>query len=143
MRRFYIFKINPSMALLWKKNPYELFHTLEVIYYHGFEGVNISLAGENSIIRPICLKDIDVSLFKDYKNNYFYMKYKNVHSMHDVYRKEDTILSLHKNYIRLDTNVIKPCFFKNLVNLSYLFVCDFEEKDYFWLDAGLMQSVFI
>ena len=71
------------------------------------------------------------------------MKYKNIHSLHDFYRKENTTLSLHKIFLKLDTNVIKPCFFKELQELNNLFVCDFESKDYFWLESFNQSAVFI
>ena len=43
----------------------------------------------------------------------------------------------------MDTNVIKPCFLKELQEFNDLFVCDFENKDYFWLDAFKLSAVFI
>ena len=78
---------------------------------------------------------MDILLFKRYKENYFYMKYRNIHSMHDVYRKENTVLTLNKTYLKLETNVIKPRFLEELQKNHSLFVCDFQEKDYFWLDS--------
>ena len=33
MRHFYIFKINPNVSKVFKNRPYEIFHTLEILYY--------------------------------------------------------------------------------------------------------------
>ena len=42
MRNFYIFEINPDIKKMTKEIPYELFHTLETIYYQKKEDVNLS-----------------------------------------------------------------------------------------------------
>jgi len=134
MRIFYIFAIKEEVKTLTKESPYDLFHTLETIYYQKEEKVRNAKFLEQ-LIDPIKVKEFDILLFKQYKENYFYMKYKNIHSMHDVYRQENTILKLYKTYIKLETNVIKPRFLQELQKNPNLFVCDFEEKDYFWLES--------
>ncbi len=143
MRHFYIFKINPSVSKVFKNRPYEVFHTLETLYYQTDDSINLGKNFVKQFIYPISLKELDIMLFKKFKNNYFYMKYKNIHSLHDFYRKESTTLSLHKTFIKLDTNVIKPCFLKELQEFNNLFVCDFESKDYFWLDSFTLGAIFI
>lgn len=135
MRHFYIFQINPDIVKLTKNKPYELFHTLETIYYRTSDDINLGYVFINQLIDLIAVKELDIDIFKTYKNNYFYMKYKNVHSMHDVYRRENTTLTIHKTYLKLDTDAIKPRFLEELMNNPYYFVCDFAEKDYFWLDS--------
>ena len=118
-----------------KDNPYELYHALQTIYYRDEDDINIGYKFISQLIEPLVVKDLDIAIFKKYKNNYFYMKYKNVHSMHDVYRKENTVLSIYKTYIKLETDAIKPKFLDSLNKYPYLFACDFENKDYFWLEA--------
>ncbi len=141
MRNFYIFEINPDIKKMTKEIPYELFHTLETIYYQRKEDVNLSYHFLTQLIRPIAIKDLDIAIFKKFKDNYFYTKYKNVHNMHDVYRKENTRLTLYKTFMKLETNVIKPRFLEELIHYPNLFLCDFEEKDYFWLDSLSMVEM--
>ncbi len=143
MRHFYIFKINPSVEKVFKNHPYEVFRTLECLYYRQEDDIYLGDCLVRQLIFPLAMKDLDIKLFKKFKNNYFYMKYKNVHSLHDFYRKESTTLYLHKTFLKLDTNVIKPCFLKELQEYAHLFVCDFESKDYFWLDTFKLSAVFI
>ena len=135
MRVFYIFQIKKDLEKITKENPYMLFNTLETIYYREPDDIRLGYVFLNQVIESIAIKDLDIALFKRYKENYFYMKYRNVHSMHDVYRKENTILTLNKTYLKLETNVIKPRFLEELGKNSRFFVCDFTEKDYFWLDS--------
>lgn len=134
MRNFYIFEIKKEVKKLTKENPYDLFHTLETIYYHR-EDTGASYVFLRQLIEPISIRDLDILLFKHYKENYFYTKYRNVHNMHDVYRKENTTLKLFKTYLKLETNVVKPRFLEELQKNHNFFVCDFEEKDYFWLES--------
>lgn len=134
MRNFYIFQISEDIEKSLKNNPYELFHALELIYYRaGYPKFQYNLVKQ--LIEPLDTKKIDVTLFKAFKDNYFYTKYKNIHSMHDVYRKENTHLTIHKSYLNLQTDVLSPAFFTNLKKNRRLFFCDFENADYFWLDS--------
>ena len=130
MRHFYIFQIREEIKKITYTNPYELFHTLETIYYQNKEEVLLSYHFLNQIILPINQKDLDIALFKHYKENYFYTKYRNIHN-----RKENTCLTIHKTYMKLETDVIKPRFFEELEKNPNFFLCDFEEKDYFWLSS--------
>lgn len=134
MRNFYIFEIKEEVEKITKKNPYELFHTLETIYYRTPEEAEMSYHFIKQLIKPIPIKELDISLFKRYKESYFYTKYRNVHRMFDVYRRESTTLTLCKTYLKLETNVVKPRFLEELQRYNF-FVCDFEGKDYFWLDS--------
>lgn len=135
MRNFYIFEIKESIKKITKENPYELFHTLETIYYQKKEDIETSYIFLKQLIEPIKIKELDISLFKNFKENYFYTKYKNIHKMHDIYRKETSCLTLFKTYLKLETNVVKPRFMEELQKNHNFFICDFEEKDYFWLDS--------
>ena len=135
MRIFYIFQINTNIKKMTQESPYNLFHTLETIYYRSPEDVELSYLFLKQLIIPIDLKNLDIALFKRFKENYFYTKYKNVHKMHDVYRQENTTLTLYKTYMKMETNVIKPRFLEIIRQKKNIFICDFEEKDYFCLES--------
>ena len=77
---------------------------------------------------------MDINLFKQYKDNYFYTKYRNTHQIYDVYRHEKTKLVVKKTYLEIESSLPRPSFLKELRNEKNLFFCDFENKDYFWLE---------
>ena len=54
--------------------------------------------------------------------------------INNYYKNEESKLTINKAYLLLETNMIKSAFFNDLKNKN-LFVCDFENKDYFWLDS--------
>ncbi len=143
MRSFYIFKINPYLEVLLKQKPYEIYRTLEIIYYRNLNEIDLGYEFINQLIKPISVKEIDITIFKNYKNNYFYTKYRNVHRMHDVYRKENTILTINRTYLKIQTDSMWPRFLNDLKTNEHFFICDFKEKDYFWLDSLKTKSVFI
>ena len=135
MRKFYVFKMKSEYATLTKKNPYHLYKTLEQIYYVDPSDLNLGIDLFERMIDVFNPKSIDIDLFKKYKDNYFYTKYRNVHQIHDVYRRETTKLTVCKTYLELETSVIRPTFLKDLEEYENLFFCDFENKDYFWLET--------
>ncbi len=134
MRQFYIFKIKPEYAILTKENPYHLFHTLESIYYINQEELYLGRDLFERLIDSFNPKKMDIELFKRYKENYFYTKYENVHQIYDFYRQENTKLSVNRTYLEIKSSIPKPTFFKDLKEEKNLFFCDFENKDYFWLE---------
>lgn len=134
MRQFYIFKIKEEFAILTKRNPYHLYKTLEQIYYVDQSEIHLGLDLFEKMIEPLNPKIIDINLFKKYKDNYFYTKYRNVHQMNDIYRKEHTKLKVCKTYLELESTALRPTFLKDLKEIQNLFFCDFTNKDYFWLD---------
>jgi len=134
MRNFYIFKIKKEYANITRNNPYHLYRSLEQIYYMDKSEVILGLDFFDRLIEPINQKDIDIDIFKKHKDNYFYTKYRNVHKIHNVYKKEHSTLNVYKTYLTLESNVIRPTFLRDLVEYDNLFLCDFENKDYLWLE---------
>lgn len=141
MRQFFIFKIKDEFAILTKKNPNHLYRTLEQIYYVDRNDLELGIDLFERIIEKLNPKQIDIDLFKKYKENYFYTKYRNVHQIYDVYRHEKTKLIVNRTYLEMESSVLRPSFLKDLEKEKNLFFCDFENKDYFWLDHLVMSWV--
>lgn len=134
MRNFYIFQIPEEIEVTFKNNPFELFHALEMIYYRTYQpSFQYSLVIQ--LIEAMDVKEMDIFIYRLFKDNYFYTKYKTVHSMHDVYRRENSVLELHKTYLNLKTDSVTPRFLEGLKKYHRLFFCDFDNIDYFWLDS--------
>ena len=67
----------------------------------------------------------------EYKNKYGYKKDCNIHILKT---NENTRLKINNYNIKIETDGNYTEFFKYLINYNdNLFVCDFENKDYFWL----------
>ena len=111
MRTFYVFKIKKEMTILTKETPYNLYRTIENLYYLDNSYMSVS--------------------FKVYR---YYKKDGNVHKINNKYIPEESMLKVYRSHIVLKSNVIKPTFLVNYLMSDNLFVCDFKNKDYFWLD---------
>ena len=134
MRTFYIFSINKSFYNLMKNNPYHLFKTMEDI--HSFNNSDISVAYDlfTQISSPFDKSLINNKLFKELNDLDFYSKFRNVHRIQNKYIPEDTMLVVNKAFLILESNILKPAFLNALKDYKNLFVCDFKNKDYFWLN---------
>jgi len=135
MRTFYIFKINKEMAILTKDTPYNMFKSMEQIYRLDKKDFSLGLKLFEQLAEPINHKRINNRIFNLYKDNDHYTKFRNVHQIHNRYKPEETKLTVNKVYLMLESNIVKPLFFRHLNLDSNLFVCDFENKDYFWLES--------
>lgn len=135
MRTFYIFKIKEEYATLTKNNPYHLFKLLSYIYTIDRAEINRGADLFYQVVEKLNSKELDIQLFKKYQENFFYTKFKNIHQVNNIYKKEESKLIVHKHFLLLKSTVIRPVFLSDLKEYKNIFLCDFENKDYFWLET--------
>jgi len=133
MRTFYIFKINYEMEILLKESPYNLYRSLEGIYYLDKTNASYGATLLDNLIVPIDKDKYNRLIYDKNKDNDFYMKFKDTHRIINKYRNEDTNILVKNSYLLVRTNIINKDFIKYMP-LNDLFACDFENKDYFWLE---------
>ena len=139
MRTFYVFKINKEMSILLKDSPYNLYKTLEGIYFLNKEYVSYGACLLEQLISLIDVAKFDRLLYEKNKDNDFYMKIGSHHKIVNKYRKEETNIFVKRTHLLITTNVLS----KNLsmfLDSNNLFVCDFYNKDYFWLSKIFVKS---
>ena len=138
MRTFYIFKINNEFATLTKNCPYNLFKSMEQIYYADKNDVSTAYNIYEQIILPLNKMKINLDLFSQYKEDDHYTKFRDTHMINNFYNDEQTKLIVNSSYMVLKSTKSSPTFLDDLRELEILFVCDFENKDYFWLEKILV-----
>ena len=134
MRHFYIFNITSTMNVLGHFYPYELFRTLETIYYGNQSQVIKEETILKQLLNKIDIDSLDNQIYQKFKHNYFYTTYHHRHVIRDIFRKETSIMEIHNSYIKLETNILMPRFLETINKNHTFFVCDFENKDYYFLD---------
>lgn len=134
MRKFYIFNINDEFAILNKNDAYNIYRQMQDIKKLTKKEFYNAIKIYEMLADTINKNSIEELLFNNYKYSYFYTKYKNVHMFNNYYKNEESKLIVNKAFLLLETNSLKPTFFNDLKNQNY-FVCDFENKDYFWIDS--------
>jgi len=135
MRHFYIFNISDDYKYNNNIDPYILYKIFEELYNINNNDIKYVINIFNSITNPINKKYFNNKLYNEYKNNDTYIKFMNKHQINNYYNKEKSSLIVKNSYIKLDTSSLNPSFLKYLHKYKNLFVCDFENKDYFWIES--------
>ena len=135
MRTFYIFKIKKHFAILTKNNPYTLYKTIEDIYKLKENELEKNKNLFNHIKDTFNKDVLNTNIYNSYKNKYTYTRFKDIHTINNYYTKERSRLTVNKTYLLLRSTEEVPSFLKTLsASKQNMFVCDFENKDYFWIE---------
>lgn len=133
MRTFYIFNIKKEMSILTHDTPYNLYRTIESLYY--LDNINLGLSYKlyDQIFDSFDKDYMNSIINRIYQNNNYYYKENNRHVIYNKYKPENSYLYIYRSHLLLKSNAVKPTLLKNYTNSDNLFVCDFKNKDYFWL----------
>lgn len=132
MRTYYLFKINDSFSKLYYNKTYYLYKILEQISLSSKNDFIISYRLFEQMAIPYNKSNINSSIYKDFAFMSDYQKTLNKHTLDDGI--ERTKLTVYNTYIKIKTNKNITAFFRSLKNEGNIFVCDFANKDYFWLN---------
>ena len=120
------------MSILLLNSPYNLYKTLESIYLLDKTSVGVGREILEQVSSLINTNMYNKMLYEKNKDNDFYMKMGSSHRIYNKYRAEETIITVKNTHILMTTNVM-PKNIKMFLPTNDLFVCDFENRDYFWL----------
>ena len=134
MRTFYVFKIKKELTILTKETPYNLYRTIENFYYYDNVNVSVSFKIYNELFDTFNCEYVNKRINTLFKNNRYYKYENNRHMIVNKYRPENTVLKVFKSHIILKSDTINPSLLINYLSSDNLFVCDFKNKDYFWLN---------
>ena len=136
MRTFYIFKIKKPYVILTRHNPFNLYKTIEHISNVKTDELKIATNLFNQISGTFNKDQINKLIFKKYQNAYSYTNHVNTHTIYDYHTKEQTKLIIYRSFIIIQSTKQIPSFLKTIATNNNLFICDFNNKDYFWLDQA-------
>ncbi len=131
MRTFYIFNVNKEMEILTKDSPYVLFKSFESI--HNTRDLYMAQNLYEQLANRFNKSLINQKIATSFKDNQFYMYVNNHHTYYNKYRDERCEIEIKNSYLICNCNTLKVPLLKKLNDYN-LFACDFENKDYFWLD---------
>ena len=133
MRTYYIFKINKYFAYIYKKWPYKMYKIIEELYYTKDYDMLLSYKYYKKFAIEFNKLAINEYFYNLNKTNENYYRDNNIHIINnDKYNK----LTVNNTCIMLKTDDIYSVFLNDLnVYLDNIFVCDFKNKDYFWLES--------
>lgn len=131
MRTYYIFNVNKYYSYIYKDNPFKMYKIFEEIYYsRDYDSVKTYHILEE-IANPFNKIMLNEYIYFEYKLKYGYKRKDNIHYLSTT---ERTTLRINNYNIKLETESNYSVFFNDISNYNNnLFVCDFENMDYFWL----------
>lgn len=139
MRIYYLFKINDAFSKLYFNKTYYLYKMLEQISLSSKNDFIISYRLFEQMANPFNKTKINSEIYKKYEYDENYIKTLNKHVLDNGVEK--TKLTVYNTYIKIKTNKNITEFFKVLEKENNIFVCDFNNKDYFWLDKVCSKSL--
>ncbi len=139
MRVYYLFKINDSFSKLYYNKTYYLYKMLEEISKSSKNDFIISYRLFEQMATAYDKTKINSMIYKKFMDDENYNKILNKHILDDGVEK--TKLTVYNTYIKIKTNQNISAFFKILSNEENVFVCDFNNKDYFWLNKVVRKSL--
>lgn len=139
MRTYYLFKINESFYNLYYNKSFYLYKIFEEISKSSENDFKISYRLFNQITLPYNKSYINGILYKKYMYNENYLKTLNKHVLNDEIEK--TKLTIYNTYIKIKSNQNIPVFLKDFKDEINIFVCDFNNKDYFFLNKVISKSL--
>ena len=139
MRVYYLFKINDSFSKLYYNKTYYLYKMLEQISKSSQNDFIISYRLFSQMATAYNKVEINSNIYKAFEYNDKYMKTLNKHILNDGVEK--TKLTVYNTYIKIRTNQNLTSFFMVLNKEKNIFVCDFNNKDYFWVSKVASKSL--
>ncbi len=133
LRTYYIFNVNKEMSILTKDSPYMLFKSFESIYKSGREDLFVATNLYEQLASKFNKELVNNRISHNFLDNQFYIYTKNMHSYYNKYRDETCKIEVKNSYLICTCKNSRFELLRKLQGYS-LFACDFENKDYFWLD---------
>ena len=133
MRIFYIYNVNDFCTSIYEQYPYKLYKMLEDAYYTNKHNLVLSSSLYDQLTTNFNKLYLNNYLFANNKLDSYYYKKNNIHIISS--RNEYSKLMVNSYCLKLKTNLNYPKFFEYINNYSdNIFVCDFQNQDYFWLN---------
>ena len=139
MRTYHIFKINTNISKLYYNRTYYLYKMFEEIFLSNIGDLDKNINVYKKLVISYNVKKINSIL---YRNNLKEKNYNKELNKHKIKKEEEqSKLLVHDSFIKIKSNINFPLFLKDLKTEKNLFVCDFINRDYFWLDKLEIKSL--
>ena len=134
MRTYYGFEIKESLVHFYKKKPNSLYKMLEQIYNFQSDDIVLGYKMLEQITVKFDKKGLNDYIFKTHSHELSYLKSDGAHVTKNLYSNELTVLRIFNSHLKIKSNVDCPSFFYSVSQLNRnIFICDFTNKDYFWI----------
>ena len=140
MRTFYLFDVKENILKNYRNNYEELYGLLESIHYLKTEDIILGFNIYQRIVNPMKKEEYNDYIKKNNLGKENYICYNYTHTINDFFFNESTKMIINNSHIKIKTNKNVPSFFYNIRNFKNIFVCDFNNHDYFLLEDTIYSS---
>lgn len=135
MRIYYVFLVNEYFANFYNSKPSSLYKIFEQIYNLDNNDIILGYRIFEQIALPFNKNNINEYIYSRHCGELSYSKNLNKHIINNLYSSEISKLTVYNSHIKIKSNINYPSFINTLREFeANIFVCDFVNKDYFWLD---------
>ena len=135
MRTYYAFIIKDSLMHFYSKKPYSLYKILEQIYRLKNNDIVLGYRLLEQVTEPFGTRKTDKFIYKKHLNELEYSRLDDGHMIKNLYSEEITFLKVFHSHVRIKTNNNYSSFFSSIQEYDEnLFICDFENQDFFWVN---------
>lgn len=139
MRVFYLYNVNDFFCSIYEKYPYRLYKMLEDAYYTNKHSMMLSSALYEEMLTNFNKLFMNNYICANNKLDSYYCKKGNMHIISN--RCEYSKLMVTSYCLKLKTNLNYSKFFDDIRGYSdNIFVCDFFNQDYFWLEKVVKRD---
>lgn len=140
MRTFYLFDVKENILKNYRNNYEELYSLLESIHYLKTEDIILGFNIYQKLVNPMKKEEYNSYIKKNNLGKENYICYNYTHTINDFYFNESTKMIINNSHIKIKTNKNVPSFFYNIRNFKNIFVCDFNNHDYFLLEDTIYST---
>lgn len=140
MRTFYLFDVKENILKNYRNNYEELYSLLESIHYLKTEDIILGFNIYQKLVNPMKKEEYNNYIKKNNLGKENYICYNYTHTINDFYFNESTKMIINNSHIKIKTNKNVPSFFYNIRNFKNIFVCDFNNHDYFLLEDTIYST---
>lgn len=134
MRIYFVFKIKEEYIDLYRDTPNTLYNILNQMYYMKRNEIGYGFNLFNQMIDKLNKFDLDKYLYVLLHTKMKYSKRGDEHILNNLYKDEISILKIKNTHMVINSNKSYTEFFVFLNQYdSNLFVCDFNNHDYFFM----------
>ena len=120
---------------LYSSNPGNLYNILKRLYSMKKEQLSLGFNLFSQLVEKNNKTELNKNIFIKYHKDLVYSKNGNEHIINNLYKDEVSILTVKSAYILVTVNKNYSSFFSVISEFGdEYFVCDFNNKDYFWIN---------
>ncbi len=140
MRTFYIFKINNMFQTFYNDKSNILYKMFNDIYNSKEDDIINSFRLFEQITLPFNKKIFNNYILLKHKDDLYYSKKDNKHTINSS--SELSRLTINTTHLKIKTNKNINSFIKDIIDAKEsVFVIDFKNQDYFWINEIISESI--